>query len=90
MSNPVPAWILRPHVGRQLVERLGTECGVLYQLDWVDTVSRLRQGGDDAGGQGFGVAARRLIDRLRDDPLDGCDIDPRRRCKWTGNSACSQ
>jgi len=46
----VPAWILRPHLRRQLVERLGTECGVPFQVDRVDAVSRIHQGGDDASG----------------------------------------
>jgi hypothetical protein len=44
----VSAGILRAHLGRQLLERLATECGV--QVDRGDAVSRLRQGGDDASG----------------------------------------
>jgi len=74
LERPIPAVsvaILRAHLGRQLVERLGTERGVLYQVDRVDTVSRLRQCGDDAGGQGVGIATRRFIDRLRNYPIAG-------------------
>src|ERR1700724_3382016 len=77
---PIPSvsvGILRAHLGRQLLERLATECGVLRQVDRGDAVSRLRQGGDDAGGQGVGIATRRFNDRIGDDPLDGRDIDPR-------------
>jgi hypothetical protein len=64
-------------LGRQLLERLATECGVLRQVDRGDAVSRLRQGGDDAGGQGVGIATRRFNDRIGDDPPHGRDIDPR-------------
>src|SRR5580704_3999292 len=37
--------------------------------------SLLRPSGDDAGGQGVGIAPRRFIDRVRNDPLDGRGFD---------------
>jgi hypothetical protein len=48
--------VLRPHLAGQLVERLGAKDGVLYPIGRDHAVSSLRQTGDDAGGQGVGIA----------------------------------
>jgi hypothetical protein len=65
---------IRSGMKRQFVEWLGAEGGVLYPIGRDDAVSGRGQSGDDAGGQGVGIATRGFIDRVRDDPLDGCAI----------------
>jgi hypothetical protein len=48
--------VLRPHLAGQLVERLGVDGGVLSPVGRDDRITCLAQSGDDAGGQGVGIA----------------------------------
>src|SRR5205085_12476388 len=54
---------------------LAARCGVPSPVGRDDTIACFGQRGDDAGGQGVGIATRCFSDRVRDYPFDGCAIE---------------
>ena len=77
LESPIAATsmqVLRTHFGRELVERLRTESGVLGAgSDRSEAVSLSLQRSDYVRRKLGWITARGFVDRIRDDPLDGAN-----------------